>query len=96
MHAAPTPATVRRDRDALVFSGALVRAAVAPLWHQIAPLRGGVARIDLSDVERIDSAGLALIAELANGSLAVDGAPAGLEALRGAYRLDPATLGFAR
>lgn len=96
MHAAATPAAVRCDGDALVFSGALVRAAVAPLWAQLASMRAGAARIDLNAVERIDSAGLALVAELSNGALAVDGAPSGLDALRGAYRLDPATLGFAR
>ncbi|GHA87279.1 STAS domain-containing protein [Cognatilysobacter bugurensis] len=96
MRAASAPVAVRRDGDALVFSGALVRDAVARLWTQAAPLRAGAQRIDLTAVERIDSAGLALIAELSNGALAVDGAPAGLDALRGAYRLDPATLGFAR
>lgn len=96
MPAVPAPAGVRRDGDALVFSGALVRDAVAPLWPRIAPLRAGATRIDLTAVERIDSAGLALIAELADGVLAVDGAPTGLDALQGAYRLDPGTLGFAR
>ena len=54
-------------------------------------------RFDLQAVTRIDSAGLALLAELAaraGGGITVDGTPAGLAELRAAYRLDPA-LGFA-
>lgn len=89
------PVQVHRDGDALVLSGALVRTAVAPVWRQAQPLRGGVRRLDLTALERVDSAGLALLAELAEGGLAIDGEPAGLAELRGAYRLD-ATLGFAR
>jgi phospholipid transport system transporter-binding protein len=88
-------AQVRRDGDALVFTGALVREAVAPVWRHVQPLRAGVRRLDLTALERVDSAGLALLAELAEGALAVDGEPAGLAELRGAYRLD-ASLGFAR
>jgi phospholipid transport system transporter-binding protein len=89
-------AGLRRDGDALVFTGALLRDDVAGLWRQAAAL-DGVRRFDLQAVTRIDSAGLALLAELAaraGGGIAVDGTPAGLAELRAAYRLDPA-LGFA-
>jgi len=80
-----------------VFDGALLRDDVAAVWRQASTTLGGVRRLDLAAVERIDSAGLALLAELAaraGGELVVDGAPAGLAELRGAYRLTPA-LGFA-
>lgn len=89
-------AGLRRDGDALVFTGALLRDDVAGLWRQASTL-DGVRRFDLQAVARIDSAGLALLAELAaraGGGIAVDGTPAGLAELRAAYRLDPA-LGFA-
>lgn len=87
----------RRDGDALVFTGALLRDDVAALWRQASAALDGVRRFDLQAVVRIDSAGLALLAELAaraGGGIAVDGTPAGLAELRAAYRLDPA-LGFA-
>lgn len=61
-------ATVSRDADALVFRGALARAAVAGLWQQVQPLRAGIARLDLTSVTVVDSAGVALLAELVNGS----------------------------
>lgn len=88
---------MRREGDALVFTGALLRDDVAALWRQAPQSLGGVLRLDVRAVERIDSAGLALLAELAaraGGEVPVDGAPDGLAELRGAYRLSP-TLGFA-
>ncbi len=90
-------AGLRRDGDALVFTGALLRDDVSALWRGAAATLDGVRRFDLQAVARIDSAGLALLAELAaraGGDVAVDGMPAGLAELRAAYRLDPA-LGFA-
>jgi len=90
-------ASVRRDGDALVFAGALLRDDVAALWRQLPKALSGVRRLDVRAVGHIDSAGLALLAELAaraGGEVAVDGAPEGLAELRGAYRLSPA-LGFA-
>ena len=96
-------AAVSRDADTLVFRGALARDAVAGLWRQMQPLRTGVARLDLTAVSVVDSAGLALLTELADTSgaagnstaeglagdgIAVIGAPAGLAELRAAYRLD--------
>lgn len=88
---------MRREGDALVFTGALLRDDVAALWRQAPQSLEGVLRLDVHAVERIDSAGLALLAELAaraGGEVPVDGAPDGLAELRGAYRLSP-TLGFA-
>ena len=90
-------ASIHRDGATLVFAGALLRDAVAFLWPQALALVAGASRFDLQGVERVDSAGLALLAELAarsGGGVAVDGSPAGLTELRAAYRLDPA-LGFA-
>lgn len=98
----PEPATrVAREGDALVFTGALVRDAVAPLWSPALAGAAGAGRYDLHAVTRVDSAGLALLAELAargaggsgaDGSGAVElvGIPAGLQELRAAYRLDHA------
>ena len=88
---------VRRDGDALVFAGALLREDVAALWRPASAAVDGLRRLDVTAVARIDSAGLALLAELAaraGGDVTVDGAPAGLAELRAAYRLSP-TLGFA-
>lgn len=92
--------TVRKDGDTLVFAGALDRAAVAALWRQIQPLRPGARRIELAAVSHVDSAGLALLAELVGNSEASDGVtlagtPSGLAELCSAYRLDDG-LNFAR
>ncbi|MGO1070774.1 STAS domain-containing protein [Lysobacter sp. CA199] len=90
-------ASVRRDGEALVFGGALDRAAAAALWPQARGLAAGARRFDLTQVSSVDSAGLALLAELATQApdVAVLGEPAGLAELRAAYRLD-ASLGFGR
>lgn len=89
-------ASVRRDGDALVFRGALDRAAVPALWKACAPLLAGITRLELSAVDRVDSAGVALLAELSarTGGPVVEGDPVGLVELRRAYRLGP-TLDFA-
>ncbi|NYZ61971.1 STAS domain-containing protein [Luteimonas sp. SJ-16] len=85
---------MRRDGDALAVSGVVAAASVPALWAQAAPLRAGATRLDLHAVSAVDSAGLALLAELADaGGLTVDGSPPGLADLCGAYRLTPA-LGF--
>ena len=97
-------ATVSRDADTLVFRGALARASVAGVWRQAQPLRAGIGRLDLTAVTLVDSAGVALLAALANGGqphgdmaggghapgsgIAVIGTPTGLAELRAAYRLD--------
>ena len=91
---AQAPATVRRDGDALVFAGAVSAASVPALWTEARRLRAGAARLDLHAVTALDSAGLALLAELAaDGPLDVHGTPPGLTELCGAYRLTP-TLGY--
>ena len=97
MGTASTLANVRRDGERLVFSGALDRPACAGLWKQLQPLPDAVRTLDLSAASQVDSAGLALLAELAarGGAVTVIGAPAGLDELRAAYRLDE-TLGYAR
>lgn len=82
-------ASLSRTGDTLVFTGALDRAAATALWPQAVGRLDGVRRLDLSAVPRIDSAGLALLAEIAAraGGVEVGGAPAGLKELRAAYRL---------
>ncbi|MGH8083673.1 MAG: STAS domain-containing protein [Lysobacter sp.] len=94
---APAPdAQVHRAADAgtLVFAGALERAAVAGLWRQLLPLLAGARRFDLRAVERVDSAGLALLAQAAAqaapqpGEVELIGTPPGLDELRTAYRLN--------
>lgn len=87
-------ASVRRDGDALAFAGDVVAASVPALWSQVQAGRAGAARLDLTGVTTLDSAGLALLTELAgDGALAVDGTPPGLTELCRAYRLTP-TLAF--
>ena len=85
-------ASVERAGDALRFAGALLRADVAALCKQATTRLEGVRRFDLAAVGRVDSAGVALLAELAErcGGVVIDGAPAGLAELRAAYRLTPA------
>jgi phospholipid transport system transporter-binding protein len=94
--AEPTSATLRRDGDTLRFDGDFVTTTIAAVWKQALAQLHGVRRFDLSNVGRVDSAGVALLAELAQraGDIAIDGDPTGLSALRGAYRLAPA-LGYA-
>lgn len=89
-------ASVSRDGGVLAFAGTLSRDAVPALWRTAQPLAAGATRIDLSTVDAIDSAGLAMLGALAAqaGITDVAGEPAGLSELRAAYRLDPA-LGFA-
>ena len=92
-----TEARVERDGDALRFAGALLRANCAVLWRRAQPLLADVRRFDLIAVDRVDSAGVALLAELAaraGATIAIEGEPEGLRALSAAYRLGPA-LAFA-
>jgi phospholipid transport system transporter-binding protein len=91
------PASLSRDGATLRFAGALLRDQVAGLWRKATPLLGDAGRFDLSAVTAVDSAGVALLAELAaraGSGVAVDGLPPGLAELRAAYRLN-AGLGFA-
>lgn len=88
-------AALRREGDALVLTGALDRAAATALWPQASTSLAGVRTLDLRGVERVDSAGVALLAELAarlraaTGEPTLLGAPAGLAELAAAYRLTP-------
>ena len=78
-----------------MFGGALDRAAAAGLWAQAIKAGDGAQRIVLTEVTTVDSAGLALLAELAarlraaGAVVAIEGEPAGLLELRTAYRLTP-------
>lgn len=85
-------ASVTRAGAALRFAGALLRADIARLWAAATPQLDGVRRFDLGAVSRVDSAGVALLAELSErcGGVQIDGLPTGLAELRGAYRLTPA------
>ena len=86
-----------RDGDVLVFTGTLSREAVPGLWQGALAQIAGVRRFSLEGVASVDSAGLALLAELAaraGGDVQVLGNPEGVAELRAAYRLDPA-LAFA-
>jgi len=84
---------VLRDGPALAFSGAIDRDACARLWAQASAQTVGVERVDLTAVTGVDSAGLALLAEVVDrihprpNVLLPEGA-AGLTELRAAYRLD--------
>lgn len=85
-------ASVERTGETLRFAGALLRDQVAGTWRQALPLLRDARRFDLTAVTRVDSAGVALLAELAaraGAGLAIDGAPRGLAELRAAYRLQP-------
>ncbi len=90
-----TDASVKRDGDALVFAGALDRTAAAALWPQASAQLAGAQRVVLTNVTAVDSAGLALLAELAarlraSGTVPrFEGQPAGLAELQVAYRLTP-------
>ena len=97
MSPAASGARMVRDGETLRFDGALVRAAVPGLWPGGAERIEGVRRFDLRAVDRVDSAGLALLSLLAErcGAVAIDGAPTGLTELRAAYRLGE-DLRFAR
>jgi len=87
-------AALRRDADALVLTGALDRAAVTALWPAASQALAGVHVLDLRGVERVDSAGVAFLAELVarlRARLSAEptllGSPTGLSELASAYRL---------
>jgi phospholipid transport system transporter-binding protein len=88
--------SLQRDADTLRFGGELVTARIRDAWTRALPVLAGVRRFDLAQVGRVDSAGVALLAELAHraGDVAIAGDPPGLSALRAAYRLGP-TLDYA-
>ena len=81
------------DQGTLRLSGTLDRSAVIALWPQLQAMADRVQVLDLAEVPQVDSAGVALLAELAarvrlqGRTLAVTGSPAGLTELEAAYRL---------
>jgi phospholipid transport system transporter-binding protein len=90
MPATDAAASVTRDGEALRFAGALLRDQVTALWRQALPLVAGARRFDLAGASGVDSAGVALLAELASRAgegIAIGGNPPGLAELRAAYRL---------
>lgn len=88
-------ASVQRDGMALVFTGALDRAAAQVLWPATLRVLDGAQRLDLTAVPSVDSAGLALLVaatarlRASGAAVAVEGAPVGLSELCAAYRLTP-------
>lgn len=85
--------SLRLEDGSVRLHGALDRAAATTLWPQLLALAAGTHVLDLTAVSRVDSAGVALLAELATRvrlhgrELVINGAPAGLNELRAAYRL---------
>ncbi len=78
-----------RAGETLRFRGPVLRDTVTRLWPLVPRDLGDVRRFDLNAVERIDSAGLALISLLAArcGAVEITGSPEGFAELRAAYRL---------
>jgi len=86
---------LRRDGAALHLSGTLDRNAATALWPQASAASVGVRVLDVTAVDAVDSAGLAMLVALAArmDDVHVDGAPRGMNELLAAYRLSP-TLAF--
>lgn len=55
-----------KNQTTLLFTGVLEREAVPLLWEQLSALNNRISFIDVSGIERIDSAGLAFLVYLAN------------------------------
>jgi phospholipid transport system transporter-binding protein len=91
----PTPPSLERDGDTLRLHGDLVAAGIDALWPLALDQLTGVRSIDVASVGRVDSSGVAFLAELAErtGGADIAGDPPGLAALRAAYRLGP-NLGY--
>lgn len=77
------------------FTGVLDRDAVVALWPKLKALPDSILQLDLNAVTQVDSAGLALLAELTararddGRTLVILGTPAGFNELSAAYRLAP-------
>ena len=86
---------VRRDGAALHLSGTLDRTAATALWPQASAAVDGARVLDVTAVESVESAGLAMLVALAArmDDVHVEGAPRGMTELLAAYRLTP-TLAF--
>lgn len=90
----PAP-RVHRDGAALHLSGTLDRNAATVLWPQASAAVDGARVLDVTAVDVVDSAGLAMLVALSArmDDVHVEGAPRGMSELLAAYRLRP-TLGF--
>ncbi|EEJ3244486.1 lipid asymmetry maintenance protein MlaB [Salmonella enterica] len=55
-----------READTLVLAGELDQDVLTPLWDARVEAMNGVTRIDLSQISRVDTGGLALLAHLVN------------------------------
>ena len=84
-------ARVQRDGDRLSLSGVLDRGAATALWPQASAAVGGARVLDVTAVDAVDSAGLAMLVALAArmDDVRIDGAPRGMADLLAAYRLSP-------
>lgn len=94
MPSADTTATLERAGALLRLRGRLDRDNVPALWPQALRALDGAQGLDLHGVEALDSAGLALLAELAariatHGAVRIEGQPTGLAGLCAAYRMTP-------
>ncbi len=58
--------TWTREADTLVLAGELDQDVLAPLWDARVEAMNGVTRIDLSQISRVDTGRLALLAHLVN------------------------------
>jgi len=89
---AAAEATVERVGTLLRLRGRLDRASVAAVWPQALAALDGVQGLDLHAVEALDSAGLALLAELADRlppqARRIERQPPGLAGLCAAYRMN--------
>lgn len=89
---AAAEATVERAGTLLRLRGRLDRASVAAVWPRALAALDGVQALDLHAVEALDSAGLALLAELADrlpqATRRIEGQPPGLAGLCAAYRMN--------
>ncbi len=86
-------ATARLDGEVLSLSGRLDRHALPALWPALP--KGAYVQIDLAGVGALDTAGLALIAELAaratpSSRSVILHPPSGYAELCAAYRISPA------
>ncbi|HHW4679489.1 MAG TPA: STAS domain-containing protein [Xylella sp.] len=86
-------ASLHRDGKALVLKGPLNRDAVLELWPLIETQRHGICQLDLTGLSRLDSTGLALLAELMEqihiqeNLPRIVGHPPGFDELLAAYRM---------
>lgn len=94
MPSAEATATLEPAGALLRLRGRLDRDSVPGLWPQALRALDGAQGLDLHGVDALDSAGLALLAELASriaarGAVRIEGQPAGLAGLCTAYRMTP-------